>query len=57
MVREGEEFGGATAGKGGAYLRRDSKGDIKMIQKEEFLNAYKITKMPQNNSRQQVKGE
>lgn len=57
MVREGEEFGGATAGKGGAYLRRDSKGDIKMIQKEEFLNAYKITKMPQNNLRQQVKGE
>lgn len=48
MIKEGQEFGGATAGKGGAYLRKDSKGDIKMIQKEEFKNAYKITKIPAN---------
>ena len=54
-IKEGEEFGGATAGKGGAYLRKDAKGDIKMIQKAEFNNAYIITKMPQEHTRQNTK--
>lgn len=56
-VKEGEEFGGAVAGTGGAYLRRDVKGDIKMIQKEEFLKAYTITKTPNINQRQSTRAE
>ncbi|MFI3242178.1 MAG: hypothetical protein R3Y43_06390, partial [Alphaproteobacteria bacterium] len=50
MVKEGEEFGGATAGKGGAALRQDAKGDIKMIQMDEFNSAYKITRRPESNA-------
>lgn len=41
-VPAGTEFGGATAGEQGAYIRRDSKGDIKMIQRAEFMDAYEF---------------
>ena len=49
-VNEGVEFEGAegktqTAGKGGAYLLKDSAG-MRMIQKEEFAKAYQVTKTP-----------
>lgn len=42
-VAPGTEFGGATAGEDGAYIRRDSKGDIKMVQRAEFLAAYELS--------------
>lgn len=41
-VPAGTEFGGATAGEKGAYIRKDSKGDVKMIQHAEFHNAYEF---------------
>lgn len=41
-VAPGTEFGGAVAGEEGAYIRRDSKGDVKMIQHAEFIGAYEI---------------
>ncbi len=42
-VAPGTEFGGATAGEDGAYIRRDSKDDIKMVQRAEFLAAYQLS--------------
>lgn len=42
-VASGTEFGGAVAGEDGAYIRRDSKGDIKMVQRAEFLAAYELS--------------
>lgn len=55
-LNEGAIFAGATghpqtAGKDGAYLVKDSNG-IRMVQKAEFLKAYSITKVPNQNSRQ-----
>ena len=51
-VPEGAVFEGAegepqTAGKGGAYLLKDSKG-MRLIQAEAFAKAYQITKMPKD---------
>lgn len=50
FVNEGVEFEGAegkpqTAGKGGAYILNDGAG-MRMIQKAEFNKAYSITKIP-----------
>lgn len=42
-VAPGTEFGGAVAGEDGAYIRRDSKGDVKMVQRAEFLAAYELS--------------
>lgn len=41
-VAPGTVFGGAVAGESGAYIRRDSKGDIHMVQRDEFLAAYEL---------------
>jgi hypothetical protein len=47
-IPEGERFEGIDqkADKGGAYILRDSKGAMHLIQKEEFIKTYKVTKMP-----------
>lgn len=54
FVNEGVQFEGAegnpqTAGKGGAYIIKDSAG-MRMIQKDAFAKAYLITKTPKANN-------
>ena len=53
-VKEGEVFEGAegqpqTAGKGGAYVIKDSSG-MRLIQADAFAKAYQVTKMPKGIS-------
>lgn len=58
QVKEGEVFEGAeghpqTAGKGGAYVIKDSKG-MRLIQADAFAKSYQITKMPKAMTRDYV---
>lgn len=58
MVNEGEVFEGAeghrqTAGKGGAYILKDSNG-MRLIQADAFAEAYRIVKIPKTTMRKKA---
>ena len=57
-VGKGVEFEGAEgtssaqiAGENGAWIIKDNDGGLRMIQDTEFKSAYKITKIPEMNSK------